>query len=476
MSLFGCDVFEKYPELHGISRHRNSFKNSTSYASLNMMYQSIFLIDKFMVDIEEASEKVKARMSQESLNKLKNSSDVWESIERSLADFEVASFTHSRASSNSVLFQLLAFGCFVNKSKKLTTQHQSDIALILGSISDVESANVPEMIKEIAGKIVLQKKHEEFLKVDRTEATAWLSVNCTSSHELLEAFIKRHGHRSINELDFIAKPWSVEPEKIIDMIKSNLSFGSSMTDGRSKVKTEDEIIESFKTPLGKISKYFVRKLLPKCQRGVQRREDTKSKLVFVVNEIRRGVNYLGQMLVNEGYLPDKELIFHLTNLEIKDLIASRDGKLVAKAIRRQKMFPKLNELKFPELSFGFPRPLKVQLSDQIYSKGDILVQGVPVCGGTVVGKACVCKSFADVNKIQKGDILITYGTDIGWSPYFPILGGVCTEIGGLISHGAVVAREYGLPCIVGGTSATDIVKHGQTVILNADDGTITAAS
>lgn len=63
-----------------------------------------------------------------------------------------------------------------------------------------------------------------------------------------------------------------------------------------------------------------------------------------------------------------------------------------------------------------------------------------MCGGVVTAKACICKSFADVVKLEKGDILITYGTDIGWSPYFPILSGICTEIGGLISHGAVVAR------------------------------------
>lgn len=66
-------------------------------------------------------------------------------------------------------------------------------------------------------------------------------------------------------------------------------------------------------------------------------------------------------------------------------------------------------------------------------------------------------------------------TDIGWSPYFPILTGICTENGGLVSHGAVVAREYGLPSIVGATFATDIIQHGQKITLNADDGNISVA-
>lgn len=476
MSVFGCDVFEKYPEIIDAALHRNAFQVSRNLSQLLLMFKGIFWMNKYMKDINETCAKVKAKFSQDNLNKLKHSSDVWDLIEKSLYDLEVASLSHSRASFNSVIFQLMAFSILVRKSKRLTTLHQTDIATILGSISNVESANVPEMIKEIAGKIMLMNKHEGFLKVDRKEAVAWLSVNCSSAHDLFEAFIKRHGHRSINELDFIAKPWSMEQEIVVDMIKSNLSVGESITNKDSRAKTDDEIIENLKTPLGKIAKMFMRKLLPKCQRSVQGREETKSKLVFVVNELRRGVIYLGQLLVNEGFLPDKELIFHLSNLEIKDLIASRNGKLVAKAIRRQKLIPKLNDLKFSELSFGSPRALEKQHHVLNSSEGDVLVQGVPVCGGIVTGNACVCKSFADVNKIQKGDILITYGTDIGWSPYFPILGGICTEIGGLISHGAVVAREYGLPCIVGASFATDKIKHGQKITLNADDGTITAAS
>ncbi len=61
---------------------------------------------------------------------------------------------------------------------------------------------------------------------------------------------------------------------------------------------------------------------------------------------------------------------------------------------------------------------------------------------------------------MQGDILITISTDIGWSPYFPLLGGVVTELGGLISHGAVVAREYGLPCVVGAVGATAAFQNG----------------
>lgn len=78
--------------------------------------------------------------------------------------------------------------------------------------------------------------------------------------------------------------------------------------------------------------------------------------------------------------------------------------------------------------------------------------------------------FSDAHKIQQADILITRATDIAWSPYFPLLSGIVTELGGLISHGAVVAREYGLPCIVGAKNATEVFETGKELRTRFDNG------
>jgi phosphohistidine swiveling domain-containing protein len=95
-----------------------------------------------------------------------------------------------------------------------------------------------------------------------------------------------------------------------------------------------------------------------------------------------------------------------------------------------------------------------------------------VCAGVVQARACVITDLAEIDQLKDGDVLITYCTDIGWSPYFPMLGGIATELGGLVSHGAVIAREYGLPCIVGAKGATKMFKTGDNVVLSGKTGTI----
>ncbi|RWS00517.1 putative phosphoenolpyruvate synthase-like protein [Dinothrombium tinctorium] len=100
------------------------------------------------------------------------------------------------------------------------------------------------------------------------------------------------------------------------------------------------------------------------------------------------------------------------------------------------------------------------------------VKGSPVYIGKAEGRAIVAHSIEEACYIKPGDILITFGTDVGWSPYFPMLSGIATEVGGLISHGAVIAREYGLPCIIGATNATQIFKTGDRIVLDSEKGII----
>lgn len=213
--------------------------------------------------------------------------------------------------------------------------------------------------------------------------------------------------------------------------------------------------------------------LPKCQACVESRERTKSLLIAYIHELRKAYRYLAKKMQQDGLLPDTELIFYLTHAEIGCLLKERNRvDLISKAMRRRRVYPEMKKLKFEEFQWGVMKPMDDTTKLSTSNADSAKVIGTPVCEGTITGRACVVKSFSEVSKIKPGDILITHSTDIAWSPYFPILSGVVTELGGLISHGAVVAREYGLPCIVGATNATALIPDGAEIFMNASAGVI----
>lgn len=216
--------------------------------------------------------------------------------------------------------------------------------------------------------------------------------------------------------------------------------------------------------------------------SVQRRETTKSCIISYIHEIRKAYRYLAELLIHEGLLPHRDLIYFLTKQELSALINSSThteqhpinaSALINKAQRRRRQYDSWTTHRFKELNMGVLKPIN---DDDDGPIGDddasALVRGTAVSEGVVTGRAAVIRSFGDVHLIRAGDILVTHATDIGWSPYFPIVSGVVTELGGLISHGAVVAREYGLPCIVGATDAMRKFKFGDIVTLNASKGII----
>lgn len=104
--------------------------------------------------------------------------------------------------------------------------------------------------------------------------------------------------------------------------------------------------------------------------------------------------------------------------------------------------------------------------------GAVCLSGTAVTVGSVKARVCVAETIEEAVNIQPGDILLTYSTDIGWSPYFPLISGIVTEIGGTISHGAVIAREFGLPCLIAVEDVCGHFRTGDTAFLDTKTGTI----
>ena len=222
----------------------------------------------------------------------------------------------------------------------------------------------------------------------------------------------------------------------------------------------------------------MKKFLKKTQEGVLRREWAKDLLIRTVNYERLLIHSIAEHLKDEGKISDSDLIFFMTLSEVRKIIDTPSGKIISRALRRRRIYPTLMNLKYEEIFMGYPEALvndgDQDGSDEDSSSEQIVLTGTPVGRGTHQGVARVVTSLEEANQIKNGEVLVVPYTDIGWSPYFPLIGGLVTEVGGLVSHGAVIAREYGLPCVVGCKKATHKIKTGDRITIDGKTGQVTA--
>lgn len=230
--------------------------------------------------------------------------------------------------------------------------------------------------------------------------------------------------------------------------------------------------------------YLNRVLLPLARRGISLRELGKNELIRAVDFYRTIYRELGSRLVQLSRLPKAELVFYLTFPELELLTSYADASIVARATARMRIQPRKESLIFNENNYGPEiQPRKSDgdndeenkdnyVADKLADGEQFCLHGIAVSSGRVTGRACVALSLAEAANVRPNDILITFSTDIGWSPYFVSLSGLVTEIGGLVSHGAVIAREYRLPALVGVHGATHTFATGDRVLLDTAAGII----
>ena len=183
---------------------------------------------------------------------------------------------------------------------------------------------------------------------------------------------------------------------------------------------------------------------------------------------KRAYRALGRQLVAEGRLPDADALYFLLHEEIETLARGADPGLASLAVGRRGLLDYQQSLRFPEVQVGRPQPEPIDAA----AIDDGVLVGKPVSRGRVEGRVRVVEQLADAEALEPGEILVAPITDVGWTPYFAIIGGLVTDVGSAVSHGAVVAREYGLPAVLNTRTGTRSLRTGEWVCLDGDRGTV----
>ncbi|MER7985333.1 rifamycin-inactivating phosphotransferase [Streptomyces noursei] len=338
----------------------------------------------------------------------------------------------------------------------------SEMGLALLDVADVIRAR-PEVVA-----FLQDVEDEDFL--DELAKVA----GGTEARDAIEGYLDRYGMRCVGEIDITRPRWRERPSTLVPVLLDNVgNFAPGAAErrfeeGRQKAqeKEQDVLSRLRALPDGDRKADETKRMIDRVRTFIGYREYPKYGIVSRYFVYKRALLAEAERLVQADVLPAKEDVFYLTFQEFHDVVRSHqvDGRLIQ---QRKDAFRSYQAL----------TPPRVLTSDGeavtgAYRRDDVpagALVGLPVSVGTVEGRARVILDMAEAD-LEAGDILVTTFTDPSWSPLFVGIAGLVTEVGGLMTHGAVIAREYGLPAVVGVAQATRLIRDGQRIRVHGTDG------
>jgi pyruvate,water dikinase len=294
------------------------------------------------------------------------------------------------------------------------------------------------------------------------------------ARDAIRAWLDRYGMRCPGEIDITRPRWSERPSTLVPVILGNVrnfepgAGRRRFEDGRREAeKKEAELLERLRAlPDGAEKAEQTKRKIDRVRTFIGYREYPKYGMVSRMFVYKQALLEEAERLVQAQVLRDPEDIFYLTLTELQGVVHSNaaDHELIG---QRREAFRSYEAL----------TPPRVLTSDGecltgAYRRDDLpagALAGLAVSAGTVEGRARVILDMAEAD-LEPGDILVTAYTDPSWTPLFVAISGLVTEVGGLMTHGAVIAREYGLPAVVGVEHATRLIRDGQRIRLHGTDG------
>jgi len=320
-----------------------------------------------------------------------------------------------------------------------------------------EALRGPGSWDEVRQRLVLTEHGREFV-------AAW------------DRFMAEHGHHCRGELEFFNPRWSETPDYVLGLVRNYLRSiprVDPVEHRRRLIAQRDVLAEQCRKRLRNPVKRFLFtwSLRGTCQILIDR-ENWKDEVVRLLAAGREFLLTLGERLSRQGILNNADDIFFLKLTEIESVAKDTGNFDVKQRIAARRVEYERNcSVTPPPVVIGRFDPDEAAAPH--IDETTRVLEGIPVSPGVVTGRARVILRSNDEAHVEAGEILVAPFTDPAWTPYFVPAAGVVMDMGGILSHGAIIAREYGIPAVVNVGSASKIIKTGQTLRLDADRGTVT---
>jgi pyruvate,water dikinase len=296
------------------------------------------------------------------------------------------------------------------------------------------------------------------------------------ARDAIQAWLERYGMRGPGEIDITRPRWSERPDLLVPAILGNIkNFAPGEGERRfeqgllAALTKERELLERLRSlPDGERKADEAKRMIDRVRAFAGYREYPKYGMVSRYFVYKQALLAEAERLVRAGALREKEDIFYLALQELRD--AARANRVDEDIIReRKESFRSHEALTPPRVLTSEGEAVAGTYRREHVPPGALI--GLPVSAGTIEGRARVILDMAEA-ELDAGDILVTAYTDPSWTPLFVAIAGLVTEVGGLMTHGAVIAREYGLPAVVGVERATRLIRDGQRIRVHGTEGHI----
>lgn len=364
--------------------------------------------------------------------------------------------------------------------------------LICGE-GDVESTEPLRMLMRMTAHVRSVPELEAlFREQSPAELPALVDVhpNAESLRQQVEEYLRRYGARCINELKLEEPSLRETPEFLFQMIRNYLHIeDEAAIDPDALQRRERGIREQAEKRAAErlkgrpVRRLLFRRILRNARLGVRNRENMRFARTRIYGEVRRLFNAIGDHFATEGILDARQDIYHLTVDEVWDFIK---GTAVTTDLRglsalRRSEFDRYQRQeqepadRFETWGVVYHRnrfhPSRAGAPSQAEGEAEGVLRGTGCCPGIVTGTVRIVRSPRDDLSLN-GEILVAERTDPGWVPLYPAVSGVLIGRGSILSHSAIVAREMGIPTIVGIPALLDRLQDGQTVTMDGAKGTV----
>jgi len=366
-------------------------------------------------------------------------------------------------------------GCF-SLIYELCKKYDEQPASLIQGLGTLRFASASAALRDVASS--LQKIKDILFDEDWNLKEDWQEKmkekRLTEFRKVFYDFIEEYGHLGNGSVDFYNPNWREEPERILK-IAGNILRSGDFTDCRTYLENlAEKRKEAIKKIYGKLSltdKIKFPVLLKLMHRAAPYRENIKFLAHRRIAIAREYFKEAGRRFSEKNIILSEGDVFFMKKKEITEGLTHKNPpSLISQIQERKKEFQQMSLLPCPLHRVEGPSGVRLYFAS--IEKETKEFRGTPGSAGTFIGKARVIRVFSEAERLQPGEILVTINTDPSWTPLFSIAGAIVVEVGSMLSHGAVVAREAGIPAVLGIPGIVSFIKDGYTLIVDGTEGKV----